>query len=106
MARQRDATCRVRPAAGALSVICSWASASCTVDAVGPYLPAVLAVERESAAALLSAQHDRIRLMHPGVGGWIEVVAFADIEAVLGDDIDHTGLHRGNSHLRGRRRSA
>jgi hypothetical protein len=33
------------------------------------------------------------------IGRRIQVVAFADVKAVLLDHVDHAGLHRGNSHL-------
>ena len=38
--------------------------------------------------------------MHRLIGRRVEVVAFADVEAVLLDHVDHAGLHRGNRHLR------
>ncbi len=104
-ARRAARGCPRDAAAGALSVIGSWASASSTVDAVVHTSLAVLAVQRDLQRAA-AAQHDRFGLVHRLIGGRVEIVAVADVEAVLLDDVDDARLHRRRRSCARRRRSA
>ena len=79
-------------AAGAVSVIANWASASSTVDAVVQTCLVFWPSSEISSGRL--RRSTMVSLSETGlIGGGEEVVAVADLETVLPDHVDHPRLH-------------